>query len=100
MYIYEICINNILLTGYITKITLPTRLSENSTLIAHIFITDLNRDLSMCILDMHIVISNLLFSLLMMIYLQEINISQLEQLLTIKKITLNIVFTRNIYSIN
>ena len=46
--------DNILSAGYIPKITLPTRLSENSTLIDNIFTTNLSTDLSAYILDMHI----------------------------------------------
>ena len=45
--------DNILSAGYIPKITLPTRLSENSTLIDNIFTTNLSTDLSAYILDMH-----------------------------------------------
>ena len=41
-------------SGYIPKITLPTRLSENSTLIDNIFTTNMSSDLSAYILDMHI----------------------------------------------
>ena len=50
----EIYFDNILSAGYIPKITLPTRLSENSTLIDNIFTTNLSSDLSAYILDMHI----------------------------------------------
>ena len=46
--------DNILSAGYIPKITLPTRLSENSTLIDNIFTTNFSTDLSAYILDMHI----------------------------------------------
>ena len=46
--------DNILSAGYIPKITLPTRLSENSTLIDNIFTTNLSSDLSAYILDMYI----------------------------------------------
>ena len=46
--------DNILSAGYIPKITLPTRLSQNSTLIDNILITNLSTDLSAYILDMHI----------------------------------------------
>ena len=38
--------DNILSAGYIPKITLPTRLSENSKLIDNIFTTNLSSDLS------------------------------------------------------
>ena len=96
----EIYFDNILSAGYILKNTLPTRLSENSTLIDNIFTTNLSRDSSAYILDMHIS-DHLLFCFLMMIYhLQEINLSQLEQLPTIKKITSRNVLIINIYSIN
>ena len=50
----EIYFDNILSPGYIPKMTLPTRLSENSTLIDNIFTTNLSSDLSAYILDMHI----------------------------------------------
>ena len=46
--------DNILSAGYIPKITFPTRLSENSTLIDNIFTTNLSSDLSAYILDMYI----------------------------------------------
>ena len=46
--------DNISSAGYIPKITLPTRLSENSTLIDNIFTTNLSSDLLAYILDMHI----------------------------------------------
>ena len=42
----KIYFDNILSAGYIKKITLPTRLSENSTLIDNIFTTNLSSDLS------------------------------------------------------
>ena len=47
-------IDNILEAGYIPRITLPTRLSENSTLIDNVFTTILSSDLLAYILDMHI----------------------------------------------
>ena len=52
----EIYFDNTLSAGYIPKITLPTRLSENSTLNDNIFTTNLSSDLSayMYILDMYI----------------------------------------------
>ena len=50
----EIYLDNILSAGYIPKITLPTRLSENSTLIDNIFTTNLSSDLTAYILDMYI----------------------------------------------
>ena len=45
--------HNILSAGYIPKVTLPTRLSESSTLIDNVFTTNLNSDLSAYILDIH-----------------------------------------------
>ena len=50
----EIYFDNILSAGYIPKITLPTRLSENSTLIDNIFTINLSNDLSSYILNMYI----------------------------------------------
>ena len=38
--------NHILSAGYIPKVTLPTRLSDNSTLIDNVFTTNLNTDLT------------------------------------------------------
>ena len=52
--INENYVDNILSAGYTPKITLPPRLSENSTLIDNIFTTNLSTDLSAYILDMHI----------------------------------------------
>ena len=46
--------NQILTAGYIPKVTLPTRLSDNSTLIDNVFTTNLNTDLSAYILEIHI----------------------------------------------
>ena len=46
--------HNILSAGYIPKVTLPTRLSESSTLIDNVFTTNSNSDLSTYILDIHI----------------------------------------------
>ena len=46
--------NHILSAGYIPKVTLPTRLSDNSTLLDNVFTTNLNTDLSAYILDIHI----------------------------------------------
>ena len=42
----EIYFDNVLSAGYIPKITHPTRLSENSTLIDNIFTTNLSSNLS------------------------------------------------------
>ena len=52
----KIYFDNILSAGYIPKITLPTRLSENSTLIDNIVTTKLSSDLSAYIffLDVYI----------------------------------------------
>ena len=46
--------DSILSAGYIPTITLPTRLSENSTLIDNIFTTNLDNNISACILNIHI----------------------------------------------
>ena len=45
---------SILSAGYIPTITLPTRLSENNTLIDNIFTTNLENDISECLLIIHI----------------------------------------------
>ena len=46
--------DSILSAGYIPTVTLPTRLSENSMLIDNIFITNLDNNISACILNIHI----------------------------------------------
>ena len=46
--------DNILSAGYISKVTLPTKLSENITLIDNVSTTNLNSDLSAYTLDIHI----------------------------------------------
>ena len=46
--------NNMLSSGYLPTITLPTRLSSNSALIDNIFTTNLSTDLLSCIVDIHI----------------------------------------------
>ena len=46
--------DSILSAGYIPTITLPTRFSENSTLIDNIFTTNLDNNISACILNIHI----------------------------------------------
>ena len=46
--------DNILSSGYIPTITLPTRLSDNSTLIDNIFTSNLSSDIFSCILNNHI----------------------------------------------
>ena len=46
--------DSILSAGYIPTITLPTRLSENSTLIDNIITTNLDNNISACILNTHI----------------------------------------------
>ena len=46
--------DSILSAGYIPTITLPTRLSENNTLIDNIFTTNLDNNISACILNIHI----------------------------------------------
>ena len=51
---YEDYFDNILSAGYIPTITLPTRLSNNSTLIDNIFINNVGNKLTACILNIHI----------------------------------------------
>ena len=46
--------DNILSSGYIPTITLPTRLSDNSTLIDNIFTSKLSSDIFSCILNNYI----------------------------------------------
>ena len=46
--------HDILFAGYISTITLPTRLSASSSLIDNIFTTNLSTDISRCILNVHI----------------------------------------------
>ena len=46
--------DNILSSGYILTITLPTRLSDNSTLIDNIFTSNLSSDIISCILKNYI----------------------------------------------
>ena len=46
--------DNILSSGYIPTITLPTRLSDNSTLIDNTSTSNLSRDIFSCILNNHI----------------------------------------------
>ena len=46
--------DNILFSGFVPTITLPTRLSINSSLIDNIFTTNLSTDFISCILDIHI----------------------------------------------
>ena len=46
--------DNILSSGYILTITLPTRLSDNSTLIDNIFTSNLSSDIFSCILKNYI----------------------------------------------
>ena len=46
--------DNILSSGYIPTITLPTRLSDNSALIDNIFTSNLSSDIFSCILNNHI----------------------------------------------
>ena len=50
----EAYFDNILSSGYLPTITLPTRLSTNSSLIDNVFTTNLSTDLFSCILDIHI----------------------------------------------
>ena len=51
---HEEYFDNILSSGYISTATLPTRLSNNSSLIDNVFTTNLSPDLFSCILDFHI----------------------------------------------
>ena len=51
---YEDYFDNILSAGYIPTITLPTMLSNNSTLIDNIFTNNLGNKLTACILNIHI----------------------------------------------
>ena len=46
--------DDILSSGFVPTITLPTRLSINSSLIDNIFTTNLSTNLISCILDIHI----------------------------------------------
>ena len=50
----EVYFDNMLSSGYLPTITLPTRLSNNSSLIDNVFAANLNTDLFSCILDIHI----------------------------------------------
>ena len=50
----EAYFDNDLSSGYLPTITLPTRLSTNSSLIDNVFTTNLSTDLFLCILDIHI----------------------------------------------
>ena len=50
----EAYFDNSLSSGYLPTITLPTRLSTNSSLIDNVFTTNLSTDLFSCILDIHI----------------------------------------------
>ena len=51
---HEEYFDNILSSGYVSTVTLPTRLSNNSSLIDNVFTTNLSPDLYSCILDFHI----------------------------------------------
>ena len=51
---YKDYFDNILSAGYIPTITLPTRLSNNSTLIDNIFTNNVGNKLTACILNIHI----------------------------------------------
>ena len=68
--------HNILSAGYIPKGTLQTRLSESSTLIDNVFTTNLNRDLSTYILDIHIGDHQLVVLSMMTYRPQDLNILQ------------------------
>ena len=51
---HEEYFDNILSSGYVPTVTLPTRLSNNSSLIDNVFTTNLSPDLFSCVLDVHI----------------------------------------------
>ena len=51
---HEEYFDNILSSGYAPTVTLPTRLSNNSSLIDNVFTTNLSPDLFSCVLDVHI----------------------------------------------
>ena len=51
---HEEYFDNILSSGYVLTVTLPTRLSNNSSLIDNVFTTNLSPNLFSCILDFHI----------------------------------------------
>ena len=51
---HEEYFDNILTSGYVPTVTLPTRLSNNSSLIDNVFTTNLSPDLFSCVLDVHI----------------------------------------------
>ena len=51
---HEEYFDNILSSGYVPTVTLPTRLSNNSFLIDNVFTTNLSHDLFSCVLDVHI----------------------------------------------
>ena len=46
--------DNILSSDYVPTVTLPTRLSNNSSLIDNVFTTNLSPDLFSCVIDVHI----------------------------------------------
>ena len=48
VYSLSVYSDSILSAGYIPTITLPTRLSENSTIIDNIFTTNLDNNISAC----------------------------------------------------
>ena len=54
MQAHEKYLDNILSSGYVPSVTIPTRLSNNSSLIDNVFTTNLSPDLFSCILDVHI----------------------------------------------
>ena len=51
---HEEYFDNILSSGYVPTVTLPTRLSNNSSLIDNVFTTNLSPDLFSCVLDVQI----------------------------------------------
>ena len=51
---HEEYFDNILSSDYVRTVTLPTRLSNNSSLIDNVFTTNLSPDLFSCVIDVHI----------------------------------------------
>ena len=54
MQAHEEYFDNILSSGYVPTVTLPTRFSNNSSLIDNVFTTNLSPDLFSCVLDVYI----------------------------------------------
>ena len=51
---HEKYFDNILSSSYVSTVTLPTRLSNNSSLLDNVFTTNLSPDFFSCVLDVHI----------------------------------------------